>query len=514
MTVNSGPSPADRPVVHHAESDEISRIPRDGGGLPVSFAQQGLWVLDQLLPRIGVYNVPAMFEIRGRLDVALLRRCLAELLARHETLRTAFAGTPGGLRQIIAGPDEVPVPLRVHDLRDCSPRRRDELVRRLAFEQGRRPFDLREPPLWRASLLRTADRAHVLLLTLHHIVVDGWSMSVLIGEIARFYAALARGSHPRPTPLEVQCADYAAWERRQLSGARLEELLAYWRTALRDAPGTLALPTDRPRPAVASHEGDAVEFAVPAEVRRGVQRLAGSLRASTFIVLLAGFTALLHRHARQDDIVVGVPVANRLQPELDGVIGFFTNMLALRADLSGDPTFAELVGRIRAACLAALDHQELPFERLVAELMPDRAPSRAPLFQVQFSTMNWPPSRTILPGLRIRAITPVRNGTAKVDLSFLCFEEPDRLRVAAEYATDLFDRSTVRRMTERFANLLAVGTSAPHTRVSRLGTEDIDVADRADETVLTRKSATGTAASEPIRPIPRPVGPDEDSEGS
>jgi hypothetical protein len=411
------------------------------------------------------------YAIEGALDVELLRASLAELQRRHEPLRTCFrqATTAGDPFQVVTPPDPATVPLRVSDLRDVPAAARLERARCIAADQAASPFDLRRAPLWRAGLLTLADDDHLLVLTLHHIVADGWSIPILLDELTRLYSSLLRHLPSPLEPLPIQYAEHAAWQRASLTGRRLDELLEHWRTRLAGAPPELALPADRPRPRIASLAGDAVDFEIPATDVTHLDRVARACRATPYMTLLAVFAALLH-HAcgGARDIVVGTPVANRDRSEAQRLVGFLANTLALRTDLSGDPTFAELVARVRRTTLDALDHQELPFERLVKELRPTRSRARSPVLQVLFA-MTPLPERYEQPGLRVRALRPVRTATAKFDLSLIVYRGPEHVQGALEYATDLFDRTTVERLVARLLALLATALDDPGARLSRLG---------------------------------------------
>ncbi len=459
--------------------------------VPASPAQRRLWLLHGLLRRPETYHVPALVRWNGVVDPSVLRRCLAEIAERHEPLRTAFREAGGQLYQVVFDMADVSVPLEVRDLRHLPESRRGAAVSHLLREQASRPFDLGALPLWRAGLVRVADETWLMQLTMHHIVVDAWSVPVLFGEIARVYAAFSEGHESPLTPLPVRYADYAVWAQERLRGSRREGLVTYWRSVLRGAPGNIDLPRDRPRPPVFSHDGDAVEFGVPDDVTRRVGSLARRVRASPFIVLLTTFTALLHRYTRQADLVIGTPVASRPHADLAGLVGFFTNMIVLRADVSGDPLFSEFLGRMRSVTLNAVEHEELPFEDLVAAMDPERSLSYNPLFQVQFTLASVPRAWPVRPGLEIVWLPGTRTGTAKFDLSFVCYEESGTLRGGAEYATDLFDRSTVEQMVKHFVTLLDAVTRQPQTPLSQF-----DLLDDDERRLLTRVSA-GSAQSYP-----------------
>ncbi|RMF36691.1 MAG: non-ribosomal peptide synthetase, partial [Chloroflexi bacterium] len=355
---------------------------REGNALPLSFAQQRLWFLDQLAPNTPLYNIPDAIRLRGPLDVAVLERSLNEIVRRHESLRTTFRATDGKPVQVIAPTLKLPLPLV--DLSGLPKAAREAEVQRLATEEAQRPFDLSRGPLLRVTLLRLGDEEHVALLTMHHIISDGWSMRVLVQELAALYDAF---SHGRPSPLPdlpIQYADFALWQREWLQGEVLEEQLAYWKQQLSGSPPVLELPTDRPRPPVQSFRGAHRPFMLPRPLSQAIKALCRREGVTPFMLLLAAFQTLLHRYTGQDDISVGTPIANRNRAEIEGLIGYFANTLVLRTDLSGDPPFRELLKRVREVALGAYAHQDLPFEMLVDALQPERDLSHTPLFQVMF----------------------------------------------------------------------------------------------------------------------------------
>jgi amino acid adenylation domain-containing protein len=446
-----------------ATAQAIRRAPRDSAP-PLSYAQQRLWFLDQLEPGSAAYNIPAALRLEGRLDAAALERSLREIVRRHESLRTTFQEVGGEPAQVIS--PEAGLSFRVVSLEDLPPAGREAEARRLALEEARRPFDLARGPLLRAALVRLAAESHLALFTLHHIVSDGWSHGVLTRELAVLYAAFSAGL---PSPLEelpIQYADYAAWQRGRLSGDELERQLGYWRGRLRDAPA-LDLPTDRARPAAQSSRGKTLPLTLDTSLSEALKELSRREGATLFMTLLAAFQALLSRHTGQEDLVVGTPVAGRQLLETEGLIGFFVNTLALRTDLSGDPTFRELLARVRETALGAYAHQDVPFERLVEELQPERDLSRAPLFQVMFGLQNTPRETLELPGLRLSAAAP-ENETAKFDLTLLMHETPRGLASSLNYAADLFNEERAARLVSHFENLLGGIAADPGRRLSAL----------------------------------------------
>ncbi|HEY4590924.1 MAG TPA: condensation domain-containing protein, partial [Thermoanaerobaculia bacterium] len=363
------------------QAPPLVSIPREGD-LPLSFAQQRLWFLDQLEPGSAVYNIPVVLQMSGRLEVAVLAAALAEIARRHEVLRTAFRAVAGEPVQVIAAP--AGPGLSLIDLAALPAGEREREADRLAAAEARRPFDLGRGPLVRAALLRRDAERHTALLTMHHIVSDGWSIGVLVRELGALYAAFLAGA-PSPLPeLAVQYADFAAWQRRHLSGERLESELAWWRGQLAGMPPVLELPADHPRPATQSLEGAVLDFSLGPEALAGLNRLARRHGVTLFMVLLAGFLELLRRYTGEDDLAVGTPIAGRTRVEVEPLIGLFINTLVLRVILAGDPRVPGLLKRVRETTLSAYAHQEVPFERLVEDLVPERDLSRPPLAQVLF----------------------------------------------------------------------------------------------------------------------------------
>jgi amino acid adenylation domain-containing protein len=446
----------------HAQPPPIRPVPRDGE-LALSFAQERLWFLNQLEPENPFYNMPNVLRLTGEFDPAVGERVLREVIRRHEVLRTHFASHRGRPVQRVA-----PAPalrLALVDLQsDPDP---EAAVERLADEEARLPFDLAAGPLLRATLLRLAPREHVLLLTMHHVASDGWSMGVLTAEMAALYEAFAKGE-PSPLPeLAIQYSDFAAWQREWLSGEVLGRQLGYWKERLSGAPPVLELPADRLRPARQSFRGDSFAFAIDAAATATLRALGERLGATLFMTLQAAFAALLARCSGQEDIVIGSPIANRTRAEIEPLIGFFVNTLALRTDLSGDPPFTELVVRVRQRALEAFAHQDLPFERLVDELQPERDLSRNPIFQVMFALQNAPAQPHAVPGLTLAPV-PRRRIAAQFDLVLDMWESGAQLDAVLEYNTDLFDAATIARMAGHFQTLLAGIAADPEQRLSQL----------------------------------------------
>jgi natural product biosynthesis luciferase-like monooxygenase protein/amino acid adenylation domain-containing protein/FkbM family methyltransferase len=433
--------------------------------IPTSFAQQRFWFLDQLEPGNPTYNISAAFSLEGRLDTKALERSLNEVVRRHESLRTAFALVDGRPMQLIAPSRKLE--MRVIDLQHMETRERDARVRESAAEEARRGFDLREGPLLRASVLRLGAERHVLLLTLHHIVADAWSVGVLVRELGALYAAYGKGEESPLPELPVQYADYAVWQRQRLTAATLEAQLAYWKRQLAGAPAVLELPADRPRAAGGGLRGAKQSFELSAELSAALRRLSRGEGVTLFMTLLAAFNLLLQRYTGQDDILVGTPVAGRTRPETKELIGLFVNTLVLRTDLSGDPTFRELLSRVRATAVEAYAHQDVPFERLVEELNVERSLSRSPLFQVMFALNNTPQDEFQLPGLKSTRLD-TESDTAKFDLTLTLLEQGELLTGTLKYNSDLFEPDTIGRMLAHWERLLAGVVTSPDTPVSVL----------------------------------------------
>ncbi|QSQ18814.1 non-ribosomal peptide synthase/polyketide synthase [Pyxidicoccus parkwayensis] len=433
--------------------------------LPLSFAQQRLWFIDQLEPGSSAYNVPTAVRLSGTLDVPALERALNALIERHESLRTTF-GVQGGEAVQHIHPASA-TKLHVEDLSALSAESREATARRLAASEVGAPFDLVRGPLFRVSLVRLTAEEHVLLTTMHHIVSDGWSMSVLVRELAALYQAHASGQTPHLPPLPVQYADFTVWQRDWLRGEVLEAQLRYWKQQLGGAPHALELPTDRPRPAVQTSHGAAHLFTLSPELSQRLEALGQEHQSTLFMVLLAAWQTLLSRYSGQDDVVVGSPIAGRNRAETEGLIGFFVNTLALRSRLSSEDSFVSLLERVRETTLGAYAHQEVPFEKLVEVLQPGRDLSRPPLFQVMFALQNLPESELRLPGLKL-SLVDAESHTAKFELTLAMTTTAHGLAGVVEYNTDLFNASTVERLAEHFRTLLGAITANPRQRLASL----------------------------------------------
>jgi len=446
------------------ELPSLTPILRDRD-LPLSFAQQRLWFLDQLEPGNTLYNIPAAIRLRGHLDPSALEESFNEVARRHESLRTTFKVVNGEPVQVISAPQRLSLP--VTDLRELPATERRERANAHLLEEKRLPFDLTAGPLTRATLLRLDDEEYVLLLTMHHIISDGWSLGVLLRELTRLYAVYAAGEESPLPELAIQYADYAYWQREWLSGETLSEQLQYWREQLAGAPLLPQLPTDRVRPAVQTFRGALVHEEWSGELSQQLKRLSQQEGVTLFMTLLAGFQLLLSRWSGQDEVVVGAPIAGRTQLETEGLIGFFVNTLVLRSSVSGNPSVRELLQRVREVCLGAYAHQDVPFEKLVEELQPERQLARAPLFQVKLVLQNTPVDVLELPDLQLRPLRQETN-TAKLDMILTLAEGTDRISGQLEYNTDLFDAAWIEQMMGRFSRLLQSIVDRPDSLLDEL----------------------------------------------
>src|SRR5215210_4539118 len=432
--------------------------------LPLSFSQQRMWLLDQLEPGSPTYHISHALRLSGILEVEALERSLKEIVSRHEALRTTFAAVDGEPVQMISPAMDTKLP--VEDLSGVPQAEREAEAKRLALEEKRRPFDLEHGPLFRARLLWLGEEEYVLLISMHHIVSDGWSMGVFWRELGALYGAFSRGG-PSPLPkLPIQYADYALWQRQWLRGEALDEQLGYWKEQLAELP-VLELPTDHPRPAVQTHRGARQELVLPESLTQALKELSRQEGTTLFMVLLGALQVLLSRYSGQEDIAIGTPIAGRTRAETEELIGFFVNTLVLRTDLSGDPSFREVLSRVREVALGAYDHQDLPFEKLVEELQPERDLSRVPLSQVFFALQNVPQEALKLPNLLLEQ-QKVESGTVKYDLSFFLFEEEQGLKGRLVYNAGLFDGSTIERMVGHLQTLLRSIAADPDRRLSEL----------------------------------------------
>jgi NRPS condensation-like uncharacterized protein len=468
----------------------ITRVAREGA-LPLSFAQERLWFWEQLQPGTATYTITSAFRLEGELEVTVLERSLNEIVRRHELLRTSYAAVEGQPVQVVAA--HCLMRLSVEELSYLPETERELEVRRVADEEVLRPFDLSQAPLLRVRLLRLGAQEHVAVVSMHHLVSDGWSIGVLVDEIATLYEAYL-GDQPSPlAELAVQYADYAQWQREWLQGAVLSEQLRYWKEQLQDAP-RLQLRTDRPRPQVYSAQGATVAFQLGAELLRELKILSRQHQVTLYMTLLAAFKVLLHRQSGQDDIVVGADIANRTRVETEKLIGFFVNMLVLRTSLKGDPSFTELLRRVREVTLAAYTHQDVPFSKLVEEFQIRRELTRHPLFQVVFVLQNAPVKNLELSGLRLRPVE-FEVKSAPFDLVFALSENGDLLAGSVTYNTELFDKQTVERLLGQYQKVLEGVVADPEQPLSSLAIlqdSEIDSHAVADFAVkLSRKDLEG-----------------------
>jgi amino acid adenylation domain-containing protein len=453
------------PLSDYGTSDVSVRSVSRDGQLPLSFSQERLWFLDQLEPGGYTYNLLAAYHLKGELNINALERSINEIIARHEVLRTIFKSVGGQPEQIILPSMAINIPLL--DLRGVvSEGERQSEVRRLSREEAQRPFDLAHGPLLRISLLRLTDSEYILFRAMHHIIIDGWSGGVLFRELAQFYEAFSNNRPSLHPNLPIQYADFASWQRQWLQGEVLETHLSYWNKILENPP-TLQLATDRPRPAIQTSHGAHQSFVLSETLSAELNNLSQRHGVTLFMTLLAAFQTLLCRYTGQTDIVIGSPVAGRNRGDLESLIGFFLNMLALRIDLSGNPTFRNLLTRTKEVCLGALAHQDLPFEKLIEEMHAKRDLSHHPLFQVTFGFRNTPRFSIQLAGLKAQEFE-VDSEIARFDLNLFMEEDESSLRGYVNYNTDLFNVDTIQRLITHFKNLLKSIVTDPGQRISNL----------------------------------------------
>jgi amino acid adenylation domain-containing protein len=442
----------------------IERVDRTGK-LPLSFAQQRLWFIDQLSTGNTVYNIQVAVRLTGSLDHRALAHALNEIVRRHESLRTRFVTRDGMPVQVVE--PELTIALPVTDLSHVPEREREDAIKRACVDEGSRSFDLRKLPLLRVRLLNFADAEHALLLTMHHIISDGWSLGVITHELATLYQAYTTDQPSPLSELSVQYADFANWQREWLRAEVLDSQLAYWKKQLGQVP-TLALPADRPRPPMQSFRGARRSFALPLELSEAIGSLSRREGVTLYMLLLAVFKVLLSRYSKSDDVVIGTDIANRNRSEIEPLIGFFANQLVLRTDLSGNPTFRELLNRVREVTLGAYAHQDMPFDRLVDELQAERDPSRNPLFQVMFIFQNNPMPALEMGALALEPIE-VSETTTAFDITLALSESPGgQLAGSVRYSTDLFDAATIERLIGHYQTLLHSAVTDVDTRINSL----------------------------------------------
>ena len=433
--------------------------------MPLSFAQERLWFLNQLEGSSATYNMPVAVSISGNLNIKALQEALLEIVRRHEVLRTSFQTVNGRPIQVIA--PEVTVNIKVVDLQELEATESETVLHKLAQQEAITPFDLEIAPLIRCSLVQLDAREYVLLLVMHHIISDGWSMGILIAELSSLYQAFSAGV-PSPLPeLPIQYADFAIWQKQWLSGEVRETQLNYWLNQLHGAPELLQLPTDRTRPNVQTYQGARQTFAFNHELIQKLKILSSESGTTLFMTLYAAFATLLYRYSGQSDILVGTPIANRNHSEIESLIGFFVNTLVLRSKFEDNLSFPSLLSQVRETTLQAYEHQDVPFEQIVEALQPQRSLSYSPLFQVMFVWQNTPISEIKLPGVTWNNLA-IESTVAKFDLTLWMTDTTNGLVGEWEYNTDLFDGSTIERMAGHFDNLLSAIVENPQQQLSEL----------------------------------------------
>jgi amino acid adenylation domain-containing protein len=448
-----------------AQWKKIEPVSREGK-LRLSYGQQRLWFLDQMEPGNAFYNVPSGVRLQGELDEKALQKSFSEVVRRHEALRTVFREEEGKAVQVIKGAQEVRLP--VIDLREMEEERGREESSRISEEEGREAFDLSKGPLLRLKLIRETDTSQVLLMTMHHIISDGWSSGVLIGEVEQMYEGYTEGGEVELEELEIQYCDYAEWQREMLRGEVIERELRYWRDRMEGAPGVLELPTDKGRPAVQSYRGGSYGMRLEEELTGGIKRLSRKEGATLFMTMLSAFKVLLMRYSGQTDIVVGTPIANRNRRETEGLIGFFVNMLVMRTKIGGGDSFREVIRKVREGALGAYAHQDLPFERLVEDLQPERSLSHSPLFQVIMVVHNAPTrGRGVVKGLKMSGVGS-RSGTTKYDVTLEVVDEGGRLNVGMSYNRDLYEDESIRRMSVHLCRVIEAAVEDVEQEVGRV----------------------------------------------
>lgn len=439
--------------------------PRDKNTFPLSFAQQRLWFLDRLEPGSPLYNIPSVLRVKGQLNIEALEKSFNEIIRRHEVLRTVFKEEKGEPQQVIL--PELHLPIEQIDLSKIPTEDREKEFLRLAVEESLKPFNLTTGPLLRVTLLKMSEGDYGLFVTMHHIVSDNWSTGLFVHEIMRLYESFVTGKPHQLPPLKVQYADFAAWQRKWLSGKTLENQLEYWRKQLDGIPPLLELPLDKPRPAYQTYNGDFKLFEIPASLSNRLRELSRQQDVTLFQTLLSAFFVLLHRYSAQDDICVGSPIANRNRKETEALIGFFVNTLVLRANLTGNPTFAELLQQVKQTTLGAYQHQDLPFEMLVETLQPERDMSHSPLFQAMFVMNNAPVEKLQLPNVEL-SLVEIENKTTKFDLILNVTDGEETLKCKLEYNTDLFLPQTMDRFIGHYLTLLTEIAKQPQGRIGAL----------------------------------------------
>jgi hypothetical protein len=435
------------------------------GALPLSYAQQRLWVLDRMEPGNTNYNFPAGLRLSGRLNVSALNQSIHEIVCRHDILRAVFADQDGTPAQTIVPPQ--PTLSAIVDLSPLPSEERERMIDHLANAEAHRPFDLAKGPLLRIVLLKLAEQDNAILFTMHHIASDGWSVGILIREFSEIYRSFSIGACSSLAELPLQYSDFAEWQRQWLKGEALDAQLEYWRRRLGGQLPVLHLSHRQERPSVPKHEARSVELTVSEPVTTQLRQLCRQERTTLFMALLAAFQTLLHQHTGDEDIIVGTDMAGRHDVHLERVMGFFVNLLVMRTDLSGNPTFRQLLHRVRETALGAYAHQDVPFVKLVEELQPQRHVSNTPLFQVLFVLQNTPTQALELSGLTFKPIKP-EGGKAKFDLAVFVAEAGNQLFMEWVYDTDLYTDSQIREVADHYDRLLKHVVTEPNVRLKKI----------------------------------------------
>ncbi|HHJ53745.1 MAG TPA: non-ribosomal peptide synthetase, partial [Caldithrix abyssi] len=436
-----------------------------GNAFPLSYAQQRLWFLYQMEPGSTAYNIPAAVRLKGRLDQTALEKSLNEIVRRHEILRTTFTTINGTPMQVVSSDGKIDI--QVKDISDLDKKSQEQTLNKLLAELNATHFDIKKGPLLKTSLFKLNTNEHILHIVMHHIISDGWSVSVFVNEFSRLYTSFLNDQPSPLPPLPIQYADFAVWQKKKLDTEIKEKQLPYWREKLGGELPVLQLPTDRPRPAVKSFRGSHRKGAIRGELVEELRQLSRQQNTTMFMTLLSAFYTLLYRYSGQDDISIGIPIANRNRAETEQLIGFFVNTLVLRNRFSGELTFNQLLEQTRNVSLEAFSHQDVPFEMLVEELQPERDLSHTPLFQVMFVHQNAEEGSLKLPGLEIEPVN-MGNENAKFDLTLTVGELKNELLVNFEYDTDLFEAQTIDRMQRHFQRLLAAIVANPDTPIGLL----------------------------------------------
>jgi hypothetical protein len=460
----------------------------DSHRAPLSYPQQRIWFAQQLHPDSGVYNVYPSFRVHGALDVESLEKSINEIIRRHEVLRTNFVLEDTGPVQVVAPNLTIRFPVR--DLSNPPERERKQQLNSIITEERERCFDLAHDALIRVTLVHIKTDEHILLLALHHIVADAWAMQIFYRELTTLYRAFVKGEAPQLPKLPVQYKDYARWQRKWLNGDLVEKELAYWREKLRNVPAHIDFYNSRNRPAVTANKGELVDVIIDKEISDQLRMLSRRENCTLFMTTMAVFQALIHCYSGSNDFVIGIDVANRIPAETEDIIGFFVNLLAIRTDLSGDPAFHELIGRVRATCLEAYSHQQLPFERIVEDLNPERQGDRIPLVQVNFGLLPAAPIKELnLEGLKL---TPLggHNATSVFEFNLYLLDSPDGLIGSLQYSSDLFERATVVRMVSSFQQIVRQVVTRPEVKLSALHSmvDDFERTQRASSAQALKKS--------------------------